>query len=365
MNFAAVTEMMTKAVSQGIFPGGVLCAGYRGTLVYHAAFGCADIYKQIPVTTETIFDLASLTKPLATAPAVMKLSAIGKLSVSDRLGDLVPAFAGTDKHRITVAQLLCHCSGMPAHRPFFSELSRLPTNERRTALIESLAATKLEYEPGGTVLYSDLGYMLLRCVVEAVAGLRLDRFINANVYTPLGIKGLFFVPLHDGGDPVGDNVRNRFAATEDCPRRGFLLKGAVHDDNAYESGGVDGHAGLFGTAENVHHIMMELLAIYRKASYDNIFTHNAVQRMLEPQLGTGRTFGFDTPDTEASSAGTRFSVHTIGHLGFTGTSVWMDVTREIIVVLLTNRVHPDRKNEAIKTFRPVLHDAVMDAVAGG
>lgn len=364
MKTDSVKGMMRKAVDQKIFPGGVLCVSRRGCILVHEAYGWADLYADIPATIDTVFDLASLTKPLATAPAVMKLVAEGSLSVGDRVGDLLPAFAGTDKHMITVADLLCHCSGLPAYREYFYRLAALPFVERRPALSELLVATKRVHPIGERVLYSDLGYMMLRHIVEAVSGQRLDRFVNDNVFQSLGIRGLFYVPLHEAEGGCCGVDKRRFAATEDCLRRGFLVKGVVHDDNAYEVGGVDGHAGLFGTAESVHGMMGELLAIYHKETYDNVFTPEAVRQMLEPQMGTSRTFGFDTPDTESSSAGTRFSDHTVGHLGFTGTSVWMDVPRKIVVVLLTNRVHPDRTNEAIKTFRPVFHDAVMDAIAG-
>ncbi|MDY6823384.1 MAG: serine hydrolase [Thermodesulfobacteriota bacterium] len=362
MTLDAVNAMMRVAVADGIFPGGVLCVSCRGRIVFHEAYGLADIYTKTPVTTETVFDLASLTKPIATAPAVMRLVTEGEVSVTDPIGGRLPGFSETDKHRITIAQLLCHCSGLPAHREFFYDLARLPAGERRAALTERLVATKLVYPPGERVLYSDLGYMVLRCIVEAVSGHRLDMFVEDKVYRPLGITGLFFVPLHETESRAEGIDKGRFAATEDCPRRGFVVKGVVHDDNAYEAGGVDGHAGLFGTTAAVHAMMTELLAIYRKTSYDGTISHDAVKHMLEPQLQTRRTFGFDTPDAYASSAGTRFSGHTVGHLGFTGTSVWMDVARDIVVVLLTNRVHPNRKNEAIRDFRPALHDAVMDVL---
>jgi CubicO group peptidase (beta-lactamase class C family) len=195
--------------------------------------------------------------------------------------------------------------------------------------------------------------MVLCWVVETVSGLRLDHFVMENIYRPLNLNALFFVPV-DKTPP-----KAKFAATERCPWRGIVLEGVVHDDNAYSVGGVDGHAGLFGTAGDVFYLLSELLACYRGDSAANLFDSELTRRFLRRDQHSGRALGFDTPSSANPSCGRFFSEKTVGHLGFTGTSFWMDLDRNMIVILFTNRVHPSRDNNRIKTFRPKLHDAVM------
>lgn len=355
-----VDRIMQQGVRDGIFPGGVLCVWAHDKVVFHRAYGVADIRSNSPVTTGTVFDLASLTKPLATAPAVLKLVDMGRLSATSLLCDVLPAFRETEKSDIAISMLLCHTSGLPAHREYFRQLSAVPEGQRNSALLCMLKDEPLVYRPGSRVVYSDLGYMLLRFVVEQTAGMRFDRFVYDTLYKPLGLDTLFFVPLA-GGEPSGTD-RRCFAATEDCPRRGKVLAGLVHDDNAYEIGGVDGHAGLFGNTSCVLGFLVELLSIYKGERDGGVLSRISVRQMMEKQCGTDRTFGFDTPAMSGSSAGKMFSKRSVGHLGFTGTSCWIDIDRDIIVLLFTNRVHPDRGNEAIKRFRPMIHDAVMSEI---
>ncbi len=358
-NVTRVQTLMQEGVRKGVFPGAVLYVGIGERVVLHQAYGLADITSDQPMTVNTVFDLASLTKPLATAPAVIKLFDAGWLSPQDALGSVLPLFAGIDRKNINIANLLCHTAGFPSHKPFYHDLSCLPPGpERRETLLRMVAAEPLVCLPGQNVIYSDLGYITLRGVVEAVTRERLDRFAARILYQPLGLSDLFFVDRY--------NRRSRddreFAATEFCSRRRILLKGEVHDDNAYEAGGVDGQAGLFGTAQSVAGLLAELLSVYHGGERQYLLNRQWAAGMLEQQGQTGRTWGFDMPAAGGSAAGRFFSPTSIGHLGFTGTSVWVDVPRKIIVVLLTNRVHPDRHNEAIRAFRPRLHDAVMSAV---
>ncbi|MFZ5563269.1 MAG: serine hydrolase domain-containing protein [Thermodesulfobacteriota bacterium] len=351
-------ELMRSGVKGGVFPGGVLCVWADGAVRFCKAYGVTDIETRQPVTTDTVFDLASLTKPLATAPAILKLADEGRLSFDDPAGKSLAGFDGADKKHITIAHLLCHASGLPAHREYFHALSALPFKDRRKVLMDLLEKEVLEYAPGEKVIYSDLGYMALGFIVEAVSGMGLDRFATDRLYAPLEIFDLFFAPLPG---PAANNPRGlkNVASTENCPRRKMVVRGAVHDDNAYEMGGVAGHAGLFGTAAAVLAFVTELLAVYQGKKTGPVFFRPMAVRMLEPQRGTPRTFGFDTVDPQNSSAGRLFSPQSIGHLGFTGTSCWIDPVRDIVVLLFTNRVHPDRSNEALRTFRPRLHDAVM------
>ncbi|MEW6076249.1 MAG: serine hydrolase domain-containing protein [Thermodesulfobacteriota bacterium] len=359
-------RLMEEGVARGVFPGGVLHVRRNRRDLFHEAYGQADLFSRQPMTRDTVFDLASLTKPLATAPAVLKLADEGRLRLDDAVGDILPEFRGTDKHAITPVQLLLHTSGLPAHREYFLTLARLPRQERDQALLRLLAGEPLEYAPGRHQVYSDLGYMVLKYVVEKVSGKRLDVFVHEFLYAPLRIHDLFFIDIHRE-DPAALEVmrtERAFAATEDCPRRGCLVKGMVHDDNAYEAGGVAGQAGLFGTTTAVARFLDALLDIHGGETPVGILSRETTALMLAPKPGSGRTYGFDTPDRENSSAGRLFSDTTVGHLGFTGVSVWLDIARAVTVLLFTNRVHPRRDHNELKAFRPILHDAVMSELTG-
>jgi CubicO group peptidase (beta-lactamase class C family) len=180
-----------------------------------------------------------------------------------------------------------------------------------------------------------------------------------NPYKPLGLENLFFLPLKESEIRPG----HACAATEDCPWRHKILEGEVHDDNAYVVGGVAGHAGLFGTARDIFGLLQHLLDTYTGKVASKVFQRETVQTFFECQQDQGRfALGFDTPTGLESSSGRYFSDHSVGHLGFTGTSFWMDLEEEVIVILLTNRVHPSRANEKIKDFRPMLHDTVMETL---
>ena len=175
---------------------------------------------------------------------------------------------------------------------------------------------------------------------------------------PLGLRKLLFVDLNSP-NLTSMAHKERFAATEFCPWRKILLNGAVHDDNAYALGGIGGHAGLFGDAAEVYSLLSELLDVYHGRNNSDVFQQKVVQTFLSQQENTGRALGFDMPSEKESSSGRYFSKETIGHLGFTGVSFWVDLMRKIIVILLTNRVHPSRDNLKIKAFRPRIHDSVM------
>jgi CubicO group peptidase (beta-lactamase class C family) len=197
--------------------------------------------------------------------------------------------------------------------------------------------------------------MILAWVVAHVTGEPLDRYVTRKIYDPMGVKDLFFPGLRSGIDD------SEFAATELCRWRDRLLKGQVHDDNAFVVGGVDGQAGLFGTAQGVYRFLSILMGGYAGGS-TGVFQPRQIRFLFEKHPGVHRTPGFDTPDNQGSSAGTHFSKQSIGHLGFTGTSFWVDLLKGIQVILLTNRVHPSRDDERIKAFRPDLHNAVMESM---
>jgi CubicO group peptidase (beta-lactamase class C family) len=349
-----VDRLMRDAVANNVFPGGVLLVSQDRNIVFFEAYGDANLFSGRKMAKETVFDLASLTKPLATALAVMELIRQSRLTLTDHLGSILPLFKNTDKERIRIENLLYHNSGFPDYRPYYKLVQEIEPGRRKEALRECLIKEPLVHSPGHQVVYSDLGFMVLCWMIEEVAGIRLDRFVLENIYRPLGLKWLFFLPV-DKQPPVAE-----FAATEKCPWRGILLECIVHDDNAYSVGGIEGHAGLFGTAGDVFDLLSELMAVNGGSVSKGVFDVDLTRRFLSRNKHVGRTLGFDTPSSKGSSCGRYFSKRTVGHLGFTGTSFWMDLDRAIVVILLTNRIHPSRDNNRIKAFRPKLHDAIME-----
>lgn len=346
---------MRQALAEGVFPGAVLLAARGGEILIHAAYGIANIHTRQPVSTATVFDLASLTKPLATTLAVMRLCQQGRIDPDQRLADVLPAAGRSDKRDITIAQLLAHTSGLPDYRPYFRHLAGLSLPERRPRLRRLLLDEPLLHPPGAKMLYSDLDFMLLEWVVEAAGGQRLDDFLAENVYAYLPAASLFFI---ERGRPTPPAA---YAATEQCAWRGRLIEAEVHDENAHALGGVAGHAGLFGTAAAIHAILVELLAAYHGEPSARLFEPEVVRRFWQPVPGVGKALGFDLPSGDHPSCGRFFPPDSIGHLGFTGTSFWVHRTRRVAMILLTNRVHPSRENIAIRRFRPLIHDAVLQA----
>lgn len=357
----AVDALMHRAVEQGVFPGAVLLAARYEKILYHEAVGCLDGRSRVPVTRHTVYDLASLTKPLATAPALMHMTDRGVLSPEKRLGDLLEPLAATDKAQIRIRHLLCHNAGLPAYRPYYRRLLQVPPGRRKYVLREMLAAEPLRHPPGTRTTYSDIGYMILQWVIEAVSGLGLDRYVRKHVYGPLEIGDLFFPSGCGRGQRVSEAT---FAPTEETAF-GRLTAGRVHDENAAALGGICGHAGLFGTASAVFALLLDLLLAFSGRRQSRVWSRPVVERFLSVPEGACRAMGFDVPSSEDSSSGRCFTPgRTVGHLGFTGVSFWMDLAEGITVVLLTNRVCPSRQNRKIAGFRPRLHDTVMKHLKG-
>ena len=353
-----IEQMMQQAVADQVFPGAVLLVSQNGNLVFHAAFGFRDVLAKPPMTTDTIFDLASLTKPLATTLAVMVLVQQKKVRLDQNLGDVLTAFNSDPKAALKIKHLLYHNSGLADYRAFYKKIEHLPLAKRKTALRKLLVKEPLVHPIGSRVVYSDIGFMILEWLIEEVSGNSLDHFVSRMIYNPLGLDDLFFI------DVKADRKPGVFAATEQCPWRRQLQSGRVHDENAYVVGGVQGHAGLFGTALDVHRLLSHLLSAYHGQPSTQLFQPDMVRLFFRRWADSDKALGFDAPSLSGSSSGKFFSRQSVGHLGFTGTSFWMDLDRAIIVILLTNRVHPTRDNEAIKMFRPELHDAVMQHLLG-
>jgi CubicO group peptidase (beta-lactamase class C family) len=355
MKHDPIDSLMHSGLRDGVFPGAVLLVGKGAVVLLLKAYGMADLFSKQPMTRETVFDLASLTKPLATTLAVARLVDAGRLSFDQTVASELSSLAGSDKAGLTVRQLLCHQSGLPAHLLFAPALQKLSRRERKAAVLALLKQAPLETQPGTASQYSDLGFMLLCRLVESMTSRPIDEFLKAEVYDPLNLDDLFFVDL------IGEDNRpdKPFAATELCPVRKRLLKGEVHDDNAWFAGGIDGQAGLFGTAEAVFKLLRHLAACFRGVAPRPLFSKKILTEIF---LGSGKNplpLGFDRPSKKNSSAGQYFSDCTVGHLGFTGTSFWLDLESDIYLILLANRVHPSRWNNRLQTFRPRIHDRIM------
>ncbi|MEE4111692.1 MAG: serine hydrolase domain-containing protein [Desulfobacteraceae bacterium] len=350
-----IHDLMQQGLRARVYPGAVLLVGDGDTRLFFEAYGKADLFSDQPMTRATVFDLASLTKPLATTLAVARLVDQARISLDEPVVTWLPELTGSDKATITARQLLCHQGGFPAHRLFYMTLKSLVPSTCKAAVLDLLKHTPMAYRPGETTLYSDLGFMLLCRLVEAVAGCPMNEFLKADIYDPMGLTDLFFVDLIHGHRP-----RRPFAATELCPVRNRLLVGEVHDDNAWFAGGVDGHAGLFGTAEAVFRLLRFLVADFRGRSPASVLSTQILSEIFNVASKHSLPLGFDRPSVQNSSAGRYFSGNTVGHLGFTGVSVWLDLEKEVCIILLTNRVHPFRWNTRLGPFRPLIHDRIME-----
>ena len=359
-----ILDLLLNAVSDGVFPGGVLLVSHCKKILFFEAVGNSGLFPTPrPMTRQTRFDLASLTKPLATALGVLCLVSQGMVRLDDLLLKLLSSTAvPADKKEISLRQLLSHCSGLPAWRPYYLSLGTLPQMVRKTQIRRQILEEPLAYPPGTNTVYSDLGFIVIEWLVEEISGKDLYHFTRENLFDHLVCAAPEFIPLGQ----EKDLDHNQFADTEYCPWRDRILSGEVHDENAYALGGVAGHAGLFGTAQEVKCILDRILETISGKNTFVPWSGEYLIEFLQPaHLYPPSTWalGFDTPASSNSSAGRYFSSRSVGHLGFTGTSFWLDLEKEISVILLTNRVHPSRDNEKIKEFRPLLHDAVMEEFA--
>jgi CubicO group peptidase (beta-lactamase class C family) len=363
-------DRVREGVYQGVFPGAVLLVAQAGqTVFFEAAGNRSFVPHPAPMNKEAIFDVASLTKPLATSLVMMKLVDESGVRLDQPLSELLPASSLRDKHQLTPRLLLSHSAGLVDWRPFYEKLIELPLQDRKPVLREWIIEEPFVYEPGEESLYSDLGFMLLEWVMEERAGESLPEFVQRHFCGPLGLRRTFFLGTSENGNPprppfikMPSISTEEFAATEDCPWRKKVLQGEVHDDNAWALGGYSGHAGLFSDAEGVYAVASMLREHYYGMRRD-FFKPETVREFFKRQdivSGSDWALGWDTRALEGSSAGKYFSRDSVGHTGFTGTSIWIDLEKDVIAIFLTNRVHPKRDNDKIKQFRPVIHDAIME-----
>ncbi|MCP4659718.1 MAG: serine hydrolase [bacterium] len=344
---AEVDSVLDRFLAQKAFPGGVVAVGSRGALVHLRPFGRLSYDEDSPaVTADTIYDLASLTKVVATTTMAMILVDEGRLDLDKPVQDFLPRFQGPGKEAVTVRHLLTHSSGLDWWGPLYEEI------RGKAAYLDRIQAMDLVYEPGTRSKYSDLGVTLLGAILERVAGRPLDAFVRERVFEPLGMTDTLFRP--------GPDRLERIAPTEHDPWRGRMIRGEVHDENAFAMGGVAPHAGLFGTAPDLARFAQMLLnggVLEHERIVSRETAETFTRRAGIP--GSSRALGWDTKSPEKSSAGSLFSSRSFGHTGFTGTSIWIDPERELFVILLTNRVHPTRENQLIRQVRPAVADAVV------
>ena len=344
-DFRAASEVIRQAIARRVFPGAVVEVGSPTQPVWQAAFGTLTYDAGAePARLDSIYDLASLTKVLATATVAMRGIEQGRLGLDDAVAAHLPQWSGRDRAGVTIRDLLSHCSGLPERRPLFQDVAGAP------AFVQAICGLPLDYAPGSRSIYSDLGFILLGSLVSRGSSLE-DRF--AAFWSQAGSgQELQFRP------PV--TWRRRIAPTEIEPWRGRLLVGEVHDENCFAMGGVAGHAGLFGTASAVGVFARHVLQVLEGRA--GAFSPASAIEFTTRRAGvphSSRALAWDTM-LPTSSCGTLMSARAFGHTGFTGTSLWLDPEAGCYVVLLSNRVHPSRAGEGILEVRPAFHDAVME-----
>lgn len=365
-----IQAALQSAVDDGVFPGAQLAVRLRGELPCVMVAGrLSSEPPGPPVQSSTIYDLASLTKPLATVTSVLLLIQRGKITLGSSVQEVIPELDGAPIGQVMVRDLLTHRSGLPGWRPLYERLDGRGISSGlsgedvsvKQQVLDMIRDEPLIYRPGERCVYSDLGFMLLGFLVERLSGMALERWCEDTIFRPLQADPMMFCPLAGGGQldvtrPIVDV--SRIAPTERDERRNRLLRGEVHDENAAAMGGVAGHAGLFGTIESVLAVSGAWLRGYHGRT--SILEEELVKQFTTRQESAAQSswaLGWDTPSAPSSS-GSSFSERSFGHLGYTGTSLWIDPLCELEVVLLSNRVHPNRRNEKIKVFRPWIHDLV-------
>lgn len=334
-------------LADGAAPGATAAVGRYGRLVHLGAYGIMAHSDSAPVNVNTIYDMASLTKVVATNTAAMILEEEGKLDLNRTVVSYLPEFNAPDKSMITVRMLLTHRGGLEAFAPLYR------TFRGREQYLQQINTRPLVYVPGSKAIYSDWEMMLMQFVIERITATTLDKFLAERVFGPLGMTRTGFVP--------DSSLWKEIAPTEFDSTRGGVVRGFVHDENAWALGGVSGHAGLFSTAPD--------LAIFAQMLL-NGGTYKGV-RILKPSTiarwtarqdpGSSRALGWDTP-SERSSSGRYFSARSFGHTGFTGTSIWIDPERSLFVILLTNRVNETRQNNRHAPLRRDVADAVQKSI---
>ena len=345
-------NIINNAISDSIFPGAQLFVSKKNKVLINQSFGTYTYEEKSKlVSNESIYDVASLTKVLSTTPVAMKLIQKKLLSLDFYLSDFYPEFQKGNKKNVTVRHLLTHSSGLPAYIEYYKNDKIL----NKSDIIEDIVNLDLEYLPDEKMVYSDLGMILLTDIIEKVSDSDLDKLSNRYFFKPLGMSKTSYNPS-DKDLAVPTEYDDYF--------RMRLIKGEVHDENAFILGGVSGHAGLFSNATDIGSFAKFFLneGVYLGRRYMKKNLIKEFTTKIKNPVESDRALGWDTPSAKGSSAGDYFSKMSYGHLGFTGTSLWIDPEKEIIIVFLTNRVHPSRNKKGIYKVRRELHNSIMTSI---
>ncbi|MCK4258796.1 MAG: serine hydrolase [Halanaerobiales bacterium] len=357
-------KIMQWGVNDGVFPGGVLLVGNQQEILYYEKFGSAEITPNSrPVMKDTIYDLASLTKVVVTTTLVMQLIEKGMIRLDDPVDLFFPGFAVNGKENVRVRHLLTHCSGLAAWAPLYLK------GENNQERIEYIKNLELDYPTGTKVVYSDLGFILLGELIQKVCKKPLDEVAKKEIFKPLRMIDTYYNPPKHIFSRIAatefnnDYEMNMLEDTEGVNRREGLILGKVHDGNCFAMGGVTGHAGIFSTAKDVYHFTQMLLnggRFNNKHILSPVTIEKMVQNYTRKILGGNRGLGWDKPG-ELSSGGDLISGQAFGHTGFSGTSIWIDPTYNLSVILLTNRVHPTCTTKHIR-FRSLIHNMIFSSL---
>jgi len=365
-----IKKLLEQGIAQGVFPcaaAGVIYGSGKEKKKIISHCGSASLYPvKRKLKKDNYFDLASLTKPLATTMAILCLIKERKIEVDENISSLFEKKITGEKNKISIKKLLNHSSGFPAHREYFKILKDIPSDKKYEVVENLILQEPLVYKPGSASLYSDLGFILLGRIIEKRTGNSLAGYVEEKVLQPLALENnIFYTPMFAENKNF---KKTDFVATENCEWRKKILCGEVHDDNCYSLGGVAGHSGLFGNINGVTTYAGMIIDIWQgRLNHPNIKKDDLVYFLTRQKRipGSSWALGFDTPAGRESSSGRYLSPKSIGHLGFTGTSFWIDPEKETVIVLLSNRVHPSRENTKIKQFRPYFHDRVMEILFPG
>lgn len=357
-------KVCEQGLNKGVFPGVSAAVSVRKKNEYHRGVYSGGLtqkgFKGTQVDETTYFDLASLTKPLCTTLCTFALVDAGILNWNDPCLAIIDCDNQSKKREITCHNILHHSSGLPAYSPYFSQFSPVASQENKEVVKNLILKEPFCYKPASQCLYSDLGFILLGQVIEKLLDSRLDQIYKTTILKPIGIdENIRFFPLENG--LVFDKIQ--IAATEICDWRQKVIQGEVHDENCWIMGGVCGHAGLFGTIKGVQLACEFLLDCWQGYKKHPAFSTELLRHALQWHDGENSwRLGFDSPTVGQSSSGRYLSPHSVGHLGFTGTSFWIDPERNIVIILLTNRVHPTRNDIKIREFRPFFHDYLVQEI---
>lgn len=348
----AIDAAMRRGIADGVFSAAELLVGMPEKILHHNHYG--DCHHG------SLFDIASLTKVVCTTTLTMMAVEEGMISLADKLVDRLSLPQHPSHNDICIYHLLQHTSGLPAHRKFYLEIPPHDWGKEsaRDFMLNACAQEISEHPAGQQAVYSDIGFMLLGRVLEEVWGKDLDAIFEREIAQSWGLTATHFVKTR------AKHPETNYVPTEDCAWRKHVIRGVSRDENCYTMGGVAGHAGLFSQAEDLHQFAKCIVAAACDASHE-LLNPSILQNFIEPTTPapiypTERVLGWDRPSTMNSSAGSHFSRRTIGHLAFTGCSLWMDLQKKLWVILLTNRTYPTIENNKIRDFRPMIHDVILE-----